>query len=102
MVQTIGNLQREHVAIVTLMLRDVLADISVHDFRLVGEGMLAERVLGKKGNREGRVDLIRCCEVPCRCLMSTMFALHEVPSIVGVSSKHPLVQIGLQRTASIE
>ena len=102
MIQTIGDLQREHVAIVTQMLCDVLVDISVHDFCLIGKGILNERVLGKEGNGKGTVDLICCCEVPCRCLMSTMFSLHEVPSIVGVCSKRPLFQIGLQRTASIE
>ena len=101
-VQAVGDLQCEHVAIVALVLRDILVDISVHDFGLVGEGRLTEGVLGKEGDREGTVDLIGRSEVPCRCLMSAMFALHEVPSVVGVCSEGPLVQIGLQRTSSVE
>ena len=94
-IQTIGDFQREHVAIVTLMPGDFFVHISVHDFAPVGEGMLAEGMLGKEGDRKGATRLIRGREVPCRGLMSAMFALHEVPSVVGVCSERPSVQIGL-------
>ena len=57
-IKPIGELEGHHVAIVTIVLRDFLLHITAHNFRFVGQGVLAERMLGIEGDAECIADAI--------------------------------------------
>ena len=57
-IKSIGELECHHVAIVAIVLRDFLLHITAHDFRFVGQGVLAERMLGIEGYAECIADAI--------------------------------------------
>ena len=45
---------------------------------------------------------IRCREIPRRSLMTPMFTLHEIPTVVGVSPECPPAEVGIHAGTSIE
>ena len=101
-IKSIRELEGNHVAIVTIVLRDFLLHVTAHDFCFVGQGVLTERMLGVEGDAECSVDAIVAGEIPRWCLMTAMLTLHEVPAVVGVCAERPTPQVGLQRAASIK
>ena len=88
-VQPIGELEGNHIAIVAIVLGDFFLHIAAHHFRLVGKRMLTERMLGIEGDAECRADAIVTGEIPRGSLMTTMLTLHEVPAVVCVCSECP-------------
>jgi len=46
MIKPIGEFEGDHVAIVAIVLRNFFLHVTTHDFRFVGQRMLAERMLG--------------------------------------------------------
>ena len=57
-IKPIRELEGHHVAIVAIVLRDFLLHITAHNFRFVGQGVLAERMLGIEGDVECIADAI--------------------------------------------
>lgn len=57
-IQSVGELESNHVAIIAIVLRDFFLHVTAHHFRLVGKRMLAERMLGIEGEAECRADAI--------------------------------------------
>ena len=57
-IKPIRELEGNHVAIVAIVLRDFLLHITAHNFRFVGQGVLAERMLGIEGDAECIADAI--------------------------------------------
>ena len=95
------NVECQHVAKVTTMLCYVLVDIAAKHLRFVGERTGAEGVLGIEGKGD-ILQLVRGCEIPCGCLMSPMFALHKVPTIIRVCSQRPSAKIGFYAGTTVE
>ena len=52
-VQSTGEFEGNHVAIVAMVLGDFFLHVTAHHFRLVGKRMLAERMLGIEGDAKG-------------------------------------------------
>ena len=83
------------------MLCYVLVDIAAKYLRFVGERTGAEGVLGIEGKGD-ILQLVRGCEIPCGCLLSPMFALHKVPTIIRVCSQRPSAKIGFYAGTTVE
>ena len=64
------EIECQHIAEVTTMLRHFFVDISVEYFCLMTERIRAEGMLGVEGKRDVLLHLIRGCEIPCGSLMS--------------------------------
>ena len=100
--EAVGEFEREHIAVVALMSGNFLLDVAAHDFRLFRERMLAEKMLREKRKGERLVRAIGCREIPRGRVKSAMFALHETPTVVGVGSERPPIEISLHGTAAVE
>ena len=57
-IKPIREFEGHHVAIIAIVLRDFLLHITTHNFRFVGQGVLAERMLGIEGDAECIADAI--------------------------------------------
>ena len=62
-VESIGQFESQHIdiAVVATVLGDFFLNIAADDLGLVGQRMLAERVLGIEGNRESTVVTTAIC-----------------------------------------
>ena len=96
-----GEVEGQHIAEVTAMLRHFFVDISVENLCLVVERTGIERMLGIEGKSDV-LHLIGSREIPCGRLMPTMFALHEVPTVISISSQRPFSKISLDADTTVE
>jgi hypothetical protein len=51
-IQSIGEFEGNHIAIVAIVLRDFFLHVTAYDFRFVGKRMLTEWMLGIEGDAE--------------------------------------------------
>ena len=79
-----------------------LSNITAHDFPLFCERMLTEKMLREKRDGQCLVWTIRSREIPRWHVKSAMFALHKTPTVVGIGSERPPIEIGLHGTAAVE
>lgn len=100
--EAVGEFEREHIAVVALMSGNFLLDVAAHDFRLFRERMLAEKVLREKRKGERLVRTVGGREIPRGRVKSAMLALHKTPTVVGVGSERPPIEISLHGTAAVE